>query len=61
MINEIKWFLKTGEKEGEIEIFFRGDGHIKKKWVNTVNPSTLVSSFSLDWLREQDSNLQPFG
>ncbi len=38
------------------------DGLIKKEWVNkTVNPEKLVSSYYLDWLREQDSNLQPSG
>ncbi|NCS88719.1 MAG: hypothetical protein GW789_08275 [Ignavibacteria bacterium] len=26
IINEIKWYLKKSEKEGEIEIFFRGNG-----------------------------------
>ena len=61
LINEIKWNLKTGDKEGEIEITFRGDGSIQKKWVNRVDPSDLISSFHLVWLREQDSNLQPFG
>jgi site-specific DNA recombinase len=61
IINEIRWYLITGEKAGEIEIFFRGNGHIKKKWVNNVNPLELGSRFCLDWLREQDSNLQPFG
>ncbi len=61
IINEIIWKVKSAEKEGEIEIFFRGNGRINKKWVNNVNPSPLVSSFCLDWLREQDSNLQPFG
>ena len=61
LINSITWNLKKGDKEGEIEISFRGDGRIKQKWVNRVNPLYMVSSFHLGWLREQDSNLQPFG
>lgn len=61
LINEIRWKVKKGEKEGEIEIFFRGDGRINKKWANKVDPLSLASSFCLGWLREQDSNLQPFG
>jgi site-specific DNA recombinase len=61
LINEIKWYCKKGEKEGEIEIFFRGDGALKRKWANNVDPFTLGSRLCLDWLREQDSNLQPFG
>lgn len=61
IINEIRWDHTNGEKDGKIEIFFRGDGHIQKKWIGNADPSSLVSSFYLDWLREQDSNLQPFG
>lgn len=49
IINEIRWYLKKGEKEGEIEIFFRGDGHIKKNWVRKANPSDIVSSLCLEW------------
>jgi len=62
IIREIKVKLKKNEDKGEIDIHFRGDGLIKKEWVNkTVNPDKLVSSYYLDWLREQDSNLQPSG
>lgn len=62
VIREISIKLKKKEEKGKIDIFFRGDGHIKKEWVNRiVNPDKLVSSYYLDWLREQDSNLQPFG
>ena len=57
LINNITWNLK----KGKIEIYFRGDGRIKQKWVNRVNPLKLISRLHLDWLREQDSNLQPFG
>lgn len=62
IIREITIKLKKKEEKGTIEIHFRGDGHIKKEWVNRiVNPDKIVSSYYLDWLREQDSNLQPFG
>ena len=62
IIREITIKLKKKEEKGTIEIHFRGDGHIKKEWVNrNVNPDKIVSSYYLDWLREQDSNLQPFG
>ena len=62
IIREITIKLKKKEEKGTIDIHFRGDGHIKKEWVNrVVNPDKIVSSYYLDWLREQDSNLQPFG
>lgn len=62
IIREITIKLKKKEEKGTMDIHFRGDGHIKKEWVNRiVNPEKIVSSYYLDWLREQDSNLQPFG
>ncbi len=62
IIQEIKLSIEKDKQKGEIEIHFRSDGRIKKEWVNKIaNPSELVSSFHLGWLREQDSNLQPFG
>ena len=62
IIQEIKISLGKKKEKGDIEIYFRGDGRIKKEWVNKiVNPDKLVSSYYRTWLREQDSNLQPFG
>jgi site-specific DNA recombinase len=62
IIQEIKISLGKKKEKGDIEIHFRGDGRIKKEWVNKIaNPDKLVSSYYRSWLREQDSNLQPFG
>ena len=49
IIREIKIKLRKMEDKGEIDIYFREDGHIKKEWANRiVNPENLVSSYYLD-------------
>ena len=51
VIREISIKLGKKQDKGDIEIHFRGDGKIKKEWVNrTVNPDKIVSSYYLDWL-----------
>jgi hypothetical protein len=46
---------KSGDT-GEIDLFFRGDGNIKKEWANkNVNPDQLVSSYYVAWLRKLDT------
>ena len=53
IIQEIKISLGKKKEKGDIEIHFRGDGRIKKEWVNKIaNPDKLVSSYYRTWLRE---------
>jgi hypothetical protein len=38
-------------------LFFRGDGNIKKEWVNkNVNPDQIVSSYYVALLRKRNNN-----
>ena len=61
LITEITFRYKKSEKTGEIKIGFRGDGTVVEEWYKKVNLETLVSRFYVQWLRGQDSNLQPSG
>jgi hypothetical protein len=58
---EIISYNERGKKSGELELINRADGKLKSNWPKTVNPEMLSSQLRGHWLREQDSNLQPFG
>ena len=58
---EIISYNERGKKSGELEISIRADGKLKSNWPKTINPEELSSHLRGHWLREQDSNLQPFG
>ena len=58
---DIKSYISKEKKSGELEFMIRADGSLKSNWPKTANPELLSSQLRGRWLREQDSNLQPFG
>ena len=61
VISEITCKIKKKESAGQIQITFRGNGTDIKDWNLDENPEKTASSFRVDWLLGQDSNLQPIG
>ena len=57
---EITSFFNQNEEDEQIIIKIRGDGKLKSNWPKTINPEELSSQLRGHWLRDQDSNLQPF-
>ncbi len=58
---EIVSFVNRDNDNGEIVFKIRADGTIKTKLQSIKNPKNSGSNLWGGWLREQDSNLQPFG
>ena len=58
---EIRSFLKSSQKDGELQIKIRANGTLKYAWDQIVNPETSGSSLRGLWLHRRDSNLQPSG
>ena len=58
---EIVSYVKRGSNNGDIVFKIRADGTLKSDFNAIKNPKETSSKLWGGWLREQDSNLQPFG
>lgn len=54
-------YVKRNSNEGEMVIKLQADGTLKTDYNLIKNPKDSGSKLWGGWLREQDSNLQPFG